>query len=121
MPKNSDILLPNMTHADDSAVQGATGEKSKADGYYSRSDGFHTVQYSLNGFIGTLYIQATLALDPNDHDWFNLPETVHTSSSTDDTESTGGFVYNFTGNYVWVRAIIEDWTDGTIKNVLFNH
>lgn len=121
MPKNSEILLPNMTHAGDSAVQGATGDKVKADGYYSRSDGFHTTQYSLNGFIGTVYLQATLALDPTDHDWFDLPDTAHTSTSADSDNASGGFLYNFTGNYVWVRAVIEDWTDGTLKNALLNH
>ena len=121
MPKNSDILLPNISHEGDSAVQESIGEKYKADGYFSRSDGFHTVQYNLNGFIGTLYIQATLSLDPTQQDWFTLPETTHTSSSTEDSKASGGFLYNFTGNYVWVRAVATDWTDGTVKSVLFNY
>lgn len=121
MPRNSETILPINTHIGDSAVQGVTGEKFKADGYYSRADGFHTVQYSFNGFIGEVYMQATLATDPVAGDWFTIPNTSHVSSSTEDANSSGAFVYNFSGNYVWVRAIITNWTDGTVKSVLFNH
>ena len=60
----SETILTENTHPSDSSIQTVTGEKFKGDGYYGRSDGFHTVQYTLEGFVGTIDIQATLAVDP---------------------------------------------------------
>ena len=45
---NSETILSANTHPGDSTVTTVTGEKFKGDGYYGRSDGFHTVQYSLS-------------------------------------------------------------------------
>ena len=121
MPRNSQTILPTITHRGDSAVQSEVSEKFAGDGFFSRADGFHTVQYNLNGFVGTIFMQATLAVDPKEEDWFSLLETQCISTNADDEKSTGGFYYNFTGNYVWVRAIVSNWTNGTIRSILFNH
>lgn len=117
----SENILTTITHVGDSNTQTHTGDKFKGDGYYGRSDGFHTVQYSLDGFIGTMVIQATLAVEPTSSDWFTLNETTHTSANDSSSNADGGFLYNFTGNYVWVRAYISNWTDGTVSNILLNH
>jgi len=69
---NSETILPQQAHSGDSTLETVIGEKFKGDGYYSRSDGFHTVQYNITGFIGTVNIQATLAVDPTDDDWFTV-------------------------------------------------
>ena len=110
----SETILTANTHDGDSTVQSITGEKFKGDGYYGRSDGLHTVQYNFEGLTGTINIQATLAVNPVDADWF----TVH--SYTAAQESDNKFA-NFTGNYVWVRANISNWTDGTVNSVQLNH
>ena len=68
----SETILTENTHDRDSTIQTVTGEKFKGDGYYGRSDGFHTVQYNITGFIGTVNVQATLATSPTvDSDWFD--------------------------------------------------
>jgi hypothetical protein len=121
MASSSEIILSNQVHPGDSTTETVTGDDFKGDGYYGRSDGFHTVQYSLDGFIGTIVIQATLAVEPSSTDWFTLSETSHTSANDSSSNADGGFLYNFTGNYVWVRAYISNWTDGTISNILLNH
>lgn len=113
MPANSEIILSSNTHPGDSVIETVTGEKYKGDGYYGRSDGFHTVQYTYNGFSGTITIQGTLAVDPADEDWFE----VHSYTASEETNSK---ISNFTGNYVWVRAII-DYTDGTLESIVLNH
>ena len=116
---NSETILSAQSHPGDSTTETVTGEKYKGDGYYGRSDGFHTVQYTLTGFLGTVNIQATLAIDPTDSDWF----TVYTQTYTvvNDEGHTGTHLTNFTGNYVWVRAYIENWTDGTVNSIKLNH
>jgi hypothetical protein len=116
---NSEIILSANTHPGDSTTETVTGDKYKGDGYYGRSDGFHTVQYTLEGFVGTIDIQATLAVDPADADWF----TIYTQAYpvVNDEGTTGSFMTNFTGNYVWVRAYINNWTDGSVNSIQLNH
>ena len=61
MPSNSETILTTQTHPADSTTQTVTGDNYKGDGYYSRSDGIHTVQYSYTDLQGTITIQGTLA------------------------------------------------------------
>jgi hypothetical protein len=113
MPANSEIILSNQQHPGDSTTETVVGDAFKGDGYYGRSDGLHTVQYSFDGFTGTVNIQATLSVDPQDTDWF----TVHTYTAAQETASK---ITSFTGNYVWIRANVE-FTDGTINSIVLNH
>jgi len=113
MPSNSEIILPANTHPGDSTTETITGEKFKGDGYYSRADGVHTVQYNYSGLTGTISVEATLATVPVEADWFE----VHSYTAA---QETGNKHANFTGNFVWVRAKVV-YTDGTINSILLNH
>lgn len=121
MSASSEIILSGQTHPGGNSVQTATGVEHKGDGYYSRADGFHTVQYSVVGFVGTIVVQATLATSPGASDWFTVPTSTHTSTATNSAESDGSFIKNFTGNYVWVRAYVINWTTGSVTSILLNH
>lgn len=110
---NSEIILSTNTHVGDSTVQTVVGVKFKGDGYYGRSDGLHSVQYTYNGFTGTIIIQGTLAIDPVDADWFD----AHLYNVSNDTSSK---IVSFTGNYVWIRAKVV-YTDGTVSLITLNH
>lgn len=134
MPSNSETILSINTHPGDSSLQTITGDKYKGDGYYGRADGLHTVQVDITGFVGTIKIQATLAVDPSSADWFDVQlgtgnqsvdttgliseENITYVEYTDSNSSVKN--YNFTGNYVWIRAYIE-YTDGTINSIRLNH
>ena len=117
----SETILSNQSHPGDSTITTITGEKYKGDGYYGRADGLHTVQYTVTGFQGAIDIQATLAVNPTDADWFTITGTNLTSTDDSGQYNTGTHLFNFTGNYVWVRAYISNWTDGTVSSVLLNH
>jgi len=132
---SSETILTQQTHPSDSSIQTVTGEKYKGDGYYGRSDGFHTVQVNITGFIGKIEIQGTLAVDPADEDWFTVE--LGTGNMSIDTTgllaeqnityveytepTTNNKSYNFTGNYVWVRTKVSNWTDGTVNSIRLNH
>jgi hypothetical protein len=134
---NSEIILSAQSHPGDSTAETVTGEKFRGDGYYGRSDGFHTVQVNLNEFIGRIEIQGTLAIDPTDEDWFTVSLGGTVTSTVDTTglvssastavtinynqNETSVKTYNFTGNYVWLRAKVSNWTDGTINSIALNH
>ena len=131
MPASSEIFnfvvnsvnQSQLTHPGDSTTETRTSDKLKGDGYYGRDDGLHSLQYNVNGFIGKIVAQATLAVDPAETDWFTVTTTEHSNfgDSTGSDNATGGFVKNMTGNFVGVRIIISDWTDGTVKSILLNH
>lgn len=115
MPANSETILTTQTHPGDSTVETVTGEKYKGDGYYGRSDGFHSVQYTVEGFIGSVAVQATLAVEPEEADWFTVVD--HEFLQTTDISR----IANFTGNYVWIRSKVYNWTDGTVNSIILNH
>ena len=113
MATTSETLLTINTHPGDSNPETIIGDKIKGDGYYGRSDGLHTVQYTYREFTGTISIQATLAIDPVDDDWF----TIISKNIEQETKSE---IKSFTGNYVWIKAVVE-YTDGTINSIILNH
>jgi len=130
----SETIISNQAHEGDSTVQSITGDKFKGDGYYGRSDGLHTIQVNLAGFLGDVQLQGTLAVDPTADDWFTVRlgsgQTIDTTGKifnaiTSKLEytanETSSKTYNFTGNYVWIRAKISNWTDGTVNSIQLNH
>ena len=131
---NSITILSNQAHVGDSTVQTHTGDKFKGDGYYGRSDGLHTIQINLSGFLGDVQLQGTLAVDPTADDWFTIRlgsgQTIDTTGKifnaiTSKLEytanETSSKTYNFTGNYVWIRIYVSNWTDGTVNSIKLNH
>lgn len=108
-------ILPTTTYTGSATV---TGNRFKGDGYYGRQDGLHTVAYFLNGFVGVVKIQATLVADPADTDWFDVTDTDHGDGST---IVTANVFKNFTGNFVWIRAVVTEFSSGTIDKIHYNH
>jgi hypothetical protein len=122
MAARSEIILSNQTHPDGSTTESLVGERFKGDGYYGRSDGIHTVQYIYAQFEGTISIQGTLAVNPQEEDWFTIQETVsEIELESPPTSQSQSSIKNFTGNYVWVRVAVSNWTTGTINAVLLSH
>ena len=89
----------------------------KGNGYYGYTDGLHTVTYAVTNFIGVLKFQATLVTSPTENDWFDV-----TSTSIGDGSNaiSGNYFFNFTGNFVWCRAHITNFSAGQINRVLYN-
>ena len=97
---------------------GFVTDKQKGDGYYSQPDGLHTVAYQYDTSVNaetSIRMQGTLATTPTEDDWFDISNT----SPTPD-QSTTIYSYNFTGNFVWVRAKITGMTAGSITSILLN-
>ena len=142
MAANSTVLINSTSHDNTAHDTPLVGEKFKGAGFYGLGDGFHTVQLQLSTFTGTVKIQGTLAADPTEEDWMDIglesqagvvfaqgTFTVDTSGAivssvpttdTTFTNQTVNKVYNFVGNFVWVRAAVTSFTAGTINRVLYN-
>jgi len=105
---------------------GFVTDKYQGDGYYSQVDGVHTVAYHVSAgsntpasnFNGKIKMQGSLATTPTEDDWFNIAGTTFTADT-----STAVASYNFTGNFVWVRAKCYDWTtaSSSVTKILYNH
>ena len=103
-------------------MSGSGSEMSKystevrGDSYYGYTDGLHTFQITYEQFVGRLRIQASLIVEPDENDWFDIiPQ-----STTGKSFNTAGFVqfnsddpadkseaYTFRGNFAWVRAYMD--------------
>lgn len=109
-------------------------DKVKGDGYFSGSDGNHTFQIQLTGFVGNLEIQASLSSEPGSTDWFSVPISTYSTIDTTgfigqtattyisyNTATTSVSSYNFTGNFVWLRGKISNFTQGTVNAIKYNY
>jgi len=103
---------------------GFVTDKAKGDGYYSQTDGIHTVAYHPSATLNDdstigLVMQGSLATTPTEDDWFDIPGTSINQTNLDG--STLAFHANFTGNFVWVRAKVSGMTAGAVTKILYNH
>lgn len=96
-------------------------DKVKGDGYYGNSDGVHTVMYvATTNFVGTMTMQATLATDPVESDWFTVSNTAKTYTLLNVRTTSTADCYNFTGNFVWVRGRVSI-DSGSVQYIQYNH
>jgi hypothetical protein len=90
---------------------------SQGDGYYGLADGLHTVSYSVTNFLGNIQVQGTLTKTPTEIDWFAIDNTLYVGNAIPELTTTS---YNFIGNFVWIRANVVAFSQGTINKVLYN-
>jgi len=112
----STISATVQTPEADSTLTQVISDKIKGDGYYTGGDGLHTVQYSITDFSGSIKMQASLIASPAASDWFDITGTTYTTSPDTDTDA----MYNFTGNFVWLRAVV-DYTNGRVNSIKVNY
>ena len=95
-----------------------TGPQVRGAGYSNTIGNNHTVSISMNNFIGRIYIEGSLATNPLESDWFAIPLSYDLSPylqfpadpyhpTGDQNGDTGINVYNFAGNFIWLRARID--------------
>jgi len=110
----TEILLSNITTiVSDSSF--SYGDKKKGAGYHKNNDGVHTAVYDLNGFVGTVKIQGTLATYPGDEDWIDIIDTEANSG-----DPINNFSCTFTGKFVWIRAA-HNLHAGSITEIRYNY
>lgn len=115
------ILLPQTAYANpgNGAPQTVIGNPQPAAAYYLGNKNLQTVQYSLTNCTGNIIIEASLASSPVDNDWFNVFELEANANSSSNTASkiasdTNSYV-NIDGNFVFLRAKVEDFKGGTVN------
>lgn len=115
-------LLPTTTYGTpsgnyDGSSTDWNGVDQPAANYYGGFGGLQTVAYYLLNFQGRIVIQATLDSEPTeDGDWFEVDRF-----DADSSPATDNFSVNITGNFVWIRARVEDFTAGTITKLMVSY
>ena len=96
---------------------GFVTDKVKGDGYYSQTDGLHTVAFHVDSTCtGAIKMQGSLATTPTEDDFFDIDNTTFTTDQSTTINSV-----NFTGNFVWVRAKCTSNTAGSVTKILYNN
>lgn len=103
------ILLPQTAHNGT-----ATGEARPAAAYYLGNRDLQTINWNVAYVTCTLTIQATLATSPLETDWFKVFEVSY------DNESAISFT-NLLGNFVWIRAVVTNFSLGTIQYIKLSY
>ena len=128
---NTSVIYPNTG----TSALIYNGNPVKGDGYFGRSDGLHSVQIKITNFIGRIEIQGSLSTSPGNNDWFNA-NLDSTRTYVDTTglvrEESFSFVnyttatstiiaFNIRGNFVWLRARLSNFTQGTLDYIKYNY
>lgn len=109
MSKLSSILLPTTAGS-----LNMTGAAFKAAGYRNIGPGLHTVSIHPNACSGRVYIEGSLAAEPESTDWFPIQingsnDYIEYSSTTDVDH------YTFAGNFIWIRARLDRTYDAGLN------
>lgn len=117
------ILLPQTAYVNpgNGAPYTVTGNSQPAAAYYLGNQDLQTVTYSLTQCVGNLVIEATLASQPTQSDWFKVFELEANTNAPANTApqiaSNATAYTNIEGNFVYVRAKIEDFSNGGVNFV----
>lgn len=94
--------------------------KFKGAGYYRKHGGIQTFQFKIEEFKGTITVQGTLEMYPGENDWVDLKfQSGLEIAPNDSTASSGTFIRNIQGNWVWLRVSYA-LEEGTITYVQYN-
>jgi len=93
----------------------------RGNSYYGYSNGQVTIQMIYQNLVGAIGIQATLALEPEESDWFwiklnpngdvnepFIPFPIDPLAPTGQNGGdTGSMAFTFVGNFVFLRAVLN--------------
>ena len=121
------ILLPQTSYVNpgNGAPYTVTGNSQPAAAYYLGNQNLQTVNINLSNCSGNITLEATLASSPTENDWFKVYELIANASSPVDTEpyinSNASTYTNITGNFVYMRAKVVDFDNGTVQFVKLSY
>lgn len=130
MPQSTTLILfPETAYANANVpgnVYTLTGSSQPAAAYYLGNKDLQTVNIKLSGVTANIIIQASLATTPNtDNDWFKVHELVANANaianSAPQLASNASVYTNIEGNFVYMRAKIEDFAGGVVEFIKLSY
>lgn len=121
------ILLPETSYKNpgNGAPYTVTGDYQPAAAYYLGNRDLQTVASKMSTMTGNIVIEATLATTPSTEDWFRVYELEANanaaSNSAPKIASNASTYTNIEGNFVYMRAKIENLSGGTLQYVKLSY
>lgn len=121
------ILLPETSYVNpgNGAPYTVTGNTQPAAAYYLGNRDLQTVNIKCTNLTGNVVIQASLATNPTNNDWFKVYELVADANATPNSApqlASNASVYtNIEGNFVYMRAKLEGFNNGTLQFVKLSY
>lgn len=121
------ILLPETAYVNpgNGAPYTVTGTSNPAAAYYLGNRDLQTVAVKLTQVTGNIVIEASLATSPTSSDWFQvymLEANANAAPNTAPEIASNASVYtNIEGNFVYMRAKIEDFNSGILHYVKLSY
>lgn len=121
------VLLSQTTFANVGNVSSytVTGNRAPAAAYFLGNRDLQTVALSTAGVSGNIFIEASLSTDPTANDWFDV-YSLEANANAPNTSpskiaSTTSLGINIEGNFVWIRAKVEDFRSGIIQYIKLSY
>lgn len=117
------ILLPQTAYLNpgNGAPYTVTGNSQPAAAYYLGNQDLQTVNIRLTNCTGNIVIEASLATDPTNTDWFDVYKLEANANATPNSApqiASNASVYtNIEGNFVYLRAKVEDFQGGGVNYI----
>jgi len=121
------ILLPEISYLNpgNGAPYTVIGNSQPAAAYYLGNRDLQTVNVKLTNVTGNIVIEASLATTPNSTEWFRVYEleaNANASPNSASQLSSNASIYtNIEGNFVYMRAKVEDFVGGTVQFVKLSY
>lgn len=121
------ILLSETSYVNpgNGAPYTVTGNSQPAAAYYLGNRDLQTVNTKLSNCTGNIIIEASLATTPGANDWFKVYELEAnanaTSNSAPQLASNASVYTNVQGNFVFMRAKVEDFAGGTVQFIKLSY
>lgn len=121
------ILLPQTSYVNpgNGAPYTVTGNSQPAAAYYLGNQNLQTVNISLTNCTGNITIEASLASTPTSTDWFKVYELEANANATPNSApqlASNASVYtNIEGNFVFIRAKVEDFQGGGVQFIKLSY
>lgn len=121
------ILLSETTYVNpgNGAPYTVTGDTQPAAAYYLGNRDLQTVNTRLTNCTGNIVVEASLATNPSNNDWFKVYELVANANATPNSApqlASNASVYtNIEGNFVYMRARVENLSGGTVQFVKLSY
>lgn len=121
------VLLSQTSYINpgNSAPYTVTGNSQPAAAYYLGNKDLQTVNYNLSNVTGNVVIEASLASTPGVNDWFrvyHLEANANAAANSAPKIASNASAYtNVEGNFVFLRAKIENFNGGTVQFIKLSY
>jgi hypothetical protein len=121
------ILLPQTVYVNpgNGSPYTVTGNSQPAAAYYLGNRDLQTVNINLTNVTGNIVIEASLATTPVTGDWFKVYELVADANAASNTApqiaSNASIYTNVEGNFVYMRAKIDNFAGGIVNFVKLSY